>query len=126
MGLLDRVLATGCPATHTYRMDLGEIVISGTPGTPDFPVAYAPRRTLLDKILVDAAAEAGAEVREGFIVEELILDGDPAAGIRDRDAGGRTVTEHARVVIGGALTGGVLRPPERRGDLRRRGRTISA
>lgn len=29
---------------------------------------YSPRRTILDKILVDAARAAGAEVREGFFV----------------------------------------------------------
>ncbi|MEQ1573944.1 MAG: hypothetical protein ABL993_06825 [Vicinamibacterales bacterium] len=37
-----------------------------SPGTREAPVAYCPRRTVLDKLLVDAAAEAGAEVREGF------------------------------------------------------------
>ena len=44
------------------------------PGTAEAPVAYAPRRTVLDKLLVDAAAEAGAEVREGFTVEEVVVD----------------------------------------------------
>jgi hypothetical protein len=34
---------------------------------------YSPRRTLLDKLLVDAAREAGAEVRERFAVDEILL-----------------------------------------------------
>src|SRR6476619_2584519 len=41
-GLLDRVLATGCPAIHTYAFDFGPFVISGTPGAADSPVSYGP------------------------------------------------------------------------------------
>ena len=63
-GLLERVLATGCPPVDTYAFDFGPFTISGAPGTAAAPVAYAPRRTVLDKLLVDAAAEAGAEIRE--------------------------------------------------------------
>src|SRR4051794_26604272 len=70
-GVLDRVLASGCPALHTYVFDFGPFTISGAPGHDGRP-GYAPRRIVLDKILVDAAAEAGAEVREGFIVEEVV------------------------------------------------------
>src|SRR5688500_12770128 len=72
-GLLDRVVATGCPAIDTYSFDFGPINLSGSPGTSEAPVAYGPRRTVLDKILVDAASEAGAEVREEFIVEEVLV-----------------------------------------------------
>ena len=48
--------------------------LSGSPGTTDAPVAYCARRTVLDKLLVDAAAEAGAEIREGFTVEEVLVE----------------------------------------------------
>jgi flavin-dependent dehydrogenase len=99
-GLLDRVTATGCPPVHTYAFDFGPFTLSGAPGTADTPVAYAPRRTVLDKLLVDAAVEAGAEVRERFTVEELVFDDGRVAGIRGRAADGARVTEHARVVIG--------------------------
>src|SRR6476646_9873692 len=58
-GLLDRVKATGCPPIHTYTFDFGPLKIAGSPGTDDSPNAYCPRRTLLDKILVDAAVESG-------------------------------------------------------------------
>ena len=64
-GLLDRLVATGCPPIDTYAFDFGPFTIAGSPGTDDAPVAYGPRRTVLDKLLVDAASEAGAEVREG-------------------------------------------------------------
>lgn len=99
-GLLDRLVATGCPAVHTYRFDLGPFAIAGSPGRGDSPVSYAPRRTVLDKLLVDAAAGAGAEIREGFVVEELLRDGDTVIGIRGHAKGGPTVTERAQVVVG--------------------------
>ena len=53
-GLLDRLVATGCPPIDTYAFDFGPFTISGAPGTDDSPVAYCPRRTVLDKLLVDA------------------------------------------------------------------------
>ena len=31
-GLLDRMIATGCPAIHTYAFDLGPFTIAGSPG----------------------------------------------------------------------------------------------
>ena len=90
--------ASGCPPIDTYAFDFGPFTISGAPGTTDAPVAYGPRRTVLDKVLVDAAAEAGAEVREGFSVEILIEDGR-VVGITGRSQR-QSITEHARVVIG--------------------------
>src|SRR6185503_16028564 len=59
-GLLDRLLATGCPPIHTYVFDFGPFTLAGAPGTAEEPLAYAPRRTVLDEILVDAASKAGA------------------------------------------------------------------
>ncbi|MBA3473654.1 MAG: NAD(P)/FAD-dependent oxidoreductase [Rubrobacter sp.] len=99
-GLLDRLVATGCPPIDTYAFDFGPFTISGAPGTADFPVAYSPRRTVLDKLLVDAASEAGAEVREGFTVEDILIEDGRVTGLRGRGKGGTTVTERARVVIG--------------------------
>jgi len=99
-GLVDRLTATGCPPIHTYAFDFGPVTISGTPGTKDTPVAYCPRRTVLDKLLVDAAAEAGAEIREGFAVEEVLIEDGRVVGIRGRSKGAATVTERARVVVG--------------------------
>jgi 2-polyprenyl-6-methoxyphenol hydroxylase-like FAD-dependent oxidoreductase len=99
-GLLDRLVATGCPPIHEYAFDFGPFVISGAPGTDDAPVAYGPRRTVLDKLLVDAASAAGAEVRQGFNAEEVVVEHGLVTGIRGQSKGGRSITEHARVVIG--------------------------
>ena len=50
--------------------------------------------------LVDAAAEAGAEIREGFTVEEVLTEDGRVTGVRGHGQSGGTVTERARVVIG--------------------------
>jgi flavin-dependent dehydrogenase len=99
-GLLDPVLAAGTPPIHTYSYDFESFTISGAPGTDETPVAYSPRRTLLDALLLEAASAAGAEVRERFTVESLVVDDGRVVGIRGRSKGGTTVTEHAKVVIG--------------------------
>jgi 2-polyprenyl-6-methoxyphenol hydroxylase-like FAD-dependent oxidoreductase len=99
-GLLERVVGTGCPAIDTYSFDFGPFAISGAPGTDDAPVAYAPRRTVLDKLLVDAASQAGAEIREGFTVESLVVEDGSVTGVRGHGKGGQRVAERARVVIG--------------------------
>lgn len=100
-GLLDKVIASGCPAVDTYSFDFGPIAISGTPlPTGGSSIAYAPRRTVLDTLLVDAATAAGAEVREGFTVDEIIIEDGQGKGIRGHDRDGHRVTAHARVVIG--------------------------
>jgi 2-polyprenyl-6-methoxyphenol hydroxylase-like FAD-dependent oxidoreductase len=99
-GLLADVTATGCPPIDTYVLDFGPLVLAGSPAMAESPVAYCPRRTVLDKVLVDGAAASGVEVREGFGVDELIDDDGRVAGIVSKEAGGSTVTERARVVVG--------------------------
>lgn len=99
-GILDLVTDTGCPPIDTYKFDLGRVVITGKPGTPEMPVSYGPRRTVLDKILVDAATEAGAEVREEFSVDEILFEGERVVGIRGHGKSGKPVEERARVTIG--------------------------
>ena len=99
-GLLGQLLSTGCPPISTYAYDFGPFTITGSPGTDDSPVAYAPRRTVLDQLLVGAAAAAGAEVREGFTVQEVLTGDGRVTGIRGRTKDGHVVSEHAQVVIG--------------------------
>ena len=75
-------------------------MITGTPTAADGTAgSYAPRRIVLDELLVRAAGKAGAELREGFSVTELIADGDRITGVRGPARGGMEVSEYARVVI---------------------------
>jgi 2-polyprenyl-6-methoxyphenol hydroxylase-like FAD-dependent oxidoreductase len=98
-GLLERLAATGCPPIRRFSYDFGALEITGSPGTPEAPLAYCPRRTVLDQLLVDAAAQAGAEVREGFTVEEILFEEGRVVGVRGR-AGGESSRERAAVVVG--------------------------
>src|SRR5688572_16727134 len=100
-GLLEQIQATNCPPTTEIKFDVGPFALAGTPPPADGNAeAYAPRRRLLDKILVDAAVDAGAELRERFSVEALTSDGTTITGIRGRGDNGSIVTEKARIVIG--------------------------
>lgn len=65
-GLLDQVVAAGTPPVRGSVFHYGDDRIR-VPIKPGFGVEalYAPRRTVLDPILVDAARDAGAEVRFG-------------------------------------------------------------
>ena len=100
-GLLDQVVATGCPPIGSYSFDFGPFTIVGSPRAWEgVTTAYAPRRSVLDKILVDAAAAAGAEVREGFTVDDIVIEDGAVVGIRGHGEGGTPMIERARVVIG--------------------------
>ncbi len=100
-GLRERLAATGCPPITSITMDLGPFALRGSPPPAGYVAeAYSPRRTVLDKLLIDAAVEAGVELRERFPVKELVFDGDRVRGITGQSAAGATVTEQARIVIG--------------------------
>jgi flavin-dependent dehydrogenase len=100
-GLLEKVVASNCPQVPRFLFDVGPFTLVGTPPPIDgVSDVYAPRRTVLDAILVEAAVQAGVELREHFTVQELLSDGERVTGIRGHATGGATVSEHARVVIG--------------------------
>jgi flavin-dependent dehydrogenase len=95
-GLLGRLVATGCPPSRNLVFDVGPFALSGAPLPSDgVEEGYAPRRTVLDAMLVEAAAEAGAEVRTGVSVDELLFEDGTVTGIRSGN-----IVERARVVIG--------------------------
>ncbi len=100
-GLLDQLVATGCPPITKYFFDFDCAVLSGVPTPSDgISTAYGPRRIVLDNLLVEAAAAAGAEVRDGYTVEEVLTDGDRVTGIRGRSGSGPAQVDTAPLVIG--------------------------
>jgi 2-polyprenyl-6-methoxyphenol hydroxylase-like FAD-dependent oxidoreductase len=101
-GLLDAVIATGCPPLS----DDGRLWIDGEPvtpppaddgraGGPAEVAAIAPRRGVLDPILLAAAREAGVAVEMGNSVRGLLQDEGRVTGVRT-DRG----DYRARLVIG--------------------------
>jgi flavin-dependent dehydrogenase len=100
-GLLEKVLESNCPPVHQWATDVGDFTLRGNvQAKGDIPACIGPRRTVLDKLLVDEAIAAGAELREGFVVNDVLTDGDRVTGIRGRTRGGTAVSEQARIVIG--------------------------
>ena len=100
-GILDKLEATNCPPITRYSFDFGPVTVAGTPHAANgTDRAYCPRRIVLDALLVDAAAATGAEVREAFTVEEVLVEDGRVTGIRGHAKGGDSVTERAKVVIG--------------------------
>ena len=100
-GLLDDLVATGCPAMEQMTLDFGAFALHGRPVPLDGVRAhYAPRRILLDDLLVRTAAAAGAEFQEGLRVRELLWDDGRVVGIRATDRSGTPVEARASVVVG--------------------------
>jgi 2-polyprenyl-6-methoxyphenol hydroxylase-like FAD-dependent oxidoreductase len=100
-GLLDRLAATGCPAINQVIADYGAVALRGRPSAVDGTAAmYSPRRTILDHLLVDAAREAGAEIREATTFRDLVWAQGQVVGARLQDASGDLIEASATVVVG--------------------------
>lgn len=100
-GLLDPLIASNCPPVTWIASDLGDFTLSGeVPIIEDAPAAIGPRRTVLDNLLLNAAADAGVEVRQNFTVSDVLRDGDQVVGIRGHSQKDASSTERARIVIG--------------------------
>jgi flavin-dependent dehydrogenase len=102
-GLLDDLVAAGTPAVRSTTFWCGSdepvhVTIRPHSGVE---ALYAPRRHVLDRILVDAAAAAGAELRHGVRATGLLRDrSGRVAGVRAVDGAGRDASVTARYVVG--------------------------
>ena len=101
-GLLDAVRSSGTSAitstTFHYGAESIEVQIKERDGVE---ALYAPRRTVLDAVLVDAAVEAGAEIVHGHSVIDLIRDDHGRVrGARIAGADQQAVDVEADLVIG--------------------------
>ncbi|MEJ2890112.1 NAD(P)/FAD-dependent oxidoreductase [Actinomycetospora aeridis] len=100
-GLLPTVVAQGAPAITATEFHYGDdvVTVASRPGTTPL---RAPRRTVLDPILVDAARGAGAQVVFGARVTGLLRDlRGRVTGVEYVERGTRApVRAHAAVVVG--------------------------
>ena len=101
-GLLDKVIATGAPWITKRTLHLNGMSIQ--PPDPPIPAGMStdtlcPRRYLLDKILVDAAVDAGAEFKQGFTARELLWEDNRVVGVRGGPRG-EEIDLMGRIVIG--------------------------
>jgi 2-polyprenyl-6-methoxyphenol hydroxylase-like FAD-dependent oxidoreductase len=102
-GLLDGVIAAGTPPVRRTVFDYGgdRVAVSIKPAS-GVDALYAPRRTVLDALLVDEAVRAGAEVEFGTPVVGLCKQADGRVTgvlLHDRRTG-RVRAEHAALVVG--------------------------
>ncbi len=118
-GLLEEVLrSANCPPISEATFDVGDFSLTGSPLLAgNIAGCFSPRRVHLDEVLVEAAIEAGADLREGFSVREVLADGSGrVTGVRGREAaGGAIVSEKARIVVGAdglrSIVARAVKPP---------------
>jgi 2-polyprenyl-6-methoxyphenol hydroxylase-like FAD-dependent oxidoreductase len=100
-GVLDAVLATGCPPIERVVYQMDDVRLEGCSWPVDgVRAALAPRRYLLDSILAASAVKAGAEFRDGCTVTDLLYEGDRVVGVTFRTQEDGSVEERARLVVG--------------------------
>jgi flavin-dependent dehydrogenase len=101
-GLLDRVLESGAPPIRSvsFKTPDGALVreVKASAGVDHL---VAPRRHVLDTIVLDAARQAGATVQTGVCVTDTTADADGRVnGVALRDRAGNTQHLHAGLVVG--------------------------
>jgi 2-polyprenyl-6-methoxyphenol hydroxylase-like FAD-dependent oxidoreductase len=101
-GLVDRLREAGTPpvraAEFHYGGDTLRVPIKPADGVD---ALFAPRRSVLDRILVDAAREAGVDMQFGVSVDGLQRDANGRViGIVGRDERGKPITPRAAVTVG--------------------------
>ena len=101
-GLLDDIVAAGTPPVRSTRFDYGvDSVTVAIKPTLGVQALYAPRRTVLDPLLVHAAVAAGVEVRFGVRVAGLLRDDScRVVGVHGRDRTGAAVAVRAGLTVG--------------------------
>lgn len=100
-GLLDALRKAGTPAIHVTTFHYGNTAIE-IPIKPRDGVdaLYAPRRTVLDPLLADAAQSAGAQIAYRVRLKEMRRDTDGRVTGLLLESGGRSRPIAATIVIG--------------------------
>ena len=127
-GVLPELVEADTPpirSTAFHYADGGTIRVS-LRSSPGVDALYAPRRHLLDRVLVDAAAAAGAEILQETPVLGLLRDDDGRVlGVRVPDDSGRETPIRAGLTIGADGIGSLV-AREVGAPFVSRGRTASA
>ncbi len=103
LGLLERMKASAFPRKESVQFVSAE----GRESLPYYftdrdphecSVTWQVRRDEFDRMMLDHAAECGADVRQGVLVKEVLFDGSRAIGVR-AVADGQTVELRAKVIV---------------------------
>jgi len=101
-GLLQAVLDSGAPAIRQVTFTVGdESTVRAIKDKAGVDLLVAPRRYILDTLVAEAAANAGADVRLGITVTGVRLDdAGRAIGVYGHDRAGNPLEIDARIVVG--------------------------
>ncbi|MBO3751144.1 NAD(P)/FAD-dependent oxidoreductase [Streptosporangiaceae bacterium NEAU-GS5] len=101
-GLLDEVIAAGTPPVRRAVFRYGDGVVPvDVKASYGVHALYAPRRTVLDSIVVNAASTAGVHVRFGITVTDVQRGrGGEVTGVVGRTRDGSDFGARARIVVG--------------------------
>jgi menaquinone-9 beta-reductase len=101
-GVLEGIKSAGTPVVRSTSFHYGdEVVAVPIKPQPDIEGLYAPRRTVIDRLLVDAAQEAGATIAfETHLVDLVRADNGRVSGVRLKDGLDRERQVSAELVIG--------------------------
>jgi len=100
-GLLDAVAASGCPRLDRVSYRAADVRLdAAAPVLGEIGWGYAPRRYILDQILVDGAVDAGAEFADRCLATDVLWDAGAVTGVRFRGASGAIREERAALVVG--------------------------
>jgi 2-polyprenyl-6-methoxyphenol hydroxylase-like FAD-dependent oxidoreductase len=101
-GLLDAVVAAGTPAIRSTEFEYGDEIetVDIRPGG-GISALRAPRRTVLDPLLLEAARDAGATIRVPARVVRVLTDSAGVCGVEGIERGaGTSFRATAPLVIG--------------------------
>jgi flavin-dependent dehydrogenase len=103
IGILPQLLAAGAvPVTEQRVVAHDGRAFTGTTGGMSCP------RSITDALLLGAASAAGVDVREGFSVRDILIEGNVVVGVRGDDEHGDSVDVRARITVGADGTHSLL------------------
>jgi flavin-dependent dehydrogenase len=113
LGVHDKVRAAGFQKKYGaffWNEDNGTTrsVVFAEARDPGHPMAYQVKRADFDDLLLKHSVSCGVEVREETVVEDILLEGGRAVGVRARRSGGAPEEIRAKVVVDASGQGAVL------------------
>jgi len=101
-GLIPEITAANTPAIRSTTFHYGsEAICVAIKPEHGVECLFAPRRTVLDRLLVDAARKVGVEIRHNVVLSELqFAASSRIVGVTLKDASGSSTTVRTDIVIG--------------------------
>ncbi len=100
-GILDRLGAHSIPEITHYSLQSGDArLVAPLPAVEGVGYALSPPRISLDQALAEAAVAAGAELREGVSIQEVLSENGAVVGVSGVSKSSGRMSEKATIVVG--------------------------